>query len=166
MPGSSGHPIYIGLGSNLQHPIGQLRIALGRLESIPGSRLIRYSSLYRTRPLGPTDQPDFVNAVALLDTTLAPLVLLDALQEMERQQGRVRTGERWGPRTLDLDLLLYDDWHIESSRLRVPHPGLHLRAFVLYPLAEIAADLEVPGLGSVVRLRDVCDPLGIERLRD
>jgi 2-amino-4-hydroxy-6-hydroxymethyldihydropteridine diphosphokinase len=159
------HLAYIGLGSNLEHPTDQVRKALLRLAELPWSRLLCYSSLYRTRPLGPADQPDYINGAALLETGLTPERLLDALQGLEREQGRVRGPERWGPRTLDLDLLLYDDQLIETPRLSVPHRGLHQRAFVLYPLAEIAPDLEIPGRGLVGRLRDACDPLGIERLQ-
>lgn len=141
---------YIGLGSNLELPARQLRGALAELDDLPNTRLIRHSPLYRSAPLGPAGQPDYVNAVALLQTTLGAHALLDALQAIEQRHGRVR-GTRWGPRTLDLDLLLYGDQQIETPRLRVPHPQLHRRAFVLVPLRDIAPeDLDLPGLGRLV----------------
>jgi 2-amino-4-hydroxy-6-hydroxymethyldihydropteridine diphosphokinase len=124
---------YIGLGSNLQQPIQQVKQALLHLAELPQTHLLNASPLYRSAPLGPADQPDYINAVAALATRLSPLALLDALQTIERQQGRVREGERWGPRTLDLDLLLYAEQKIQNDRLRVPHPGLGERNFVLYP---------------------------------
>ena len=128
---------YIGLGSNLESPIEQVREALTELARLPLSRLVAASSLYASRPVGPQDQPDFINAVAALETRLSPLALLDQLQALE-QQHRRRRQRHWGPRTLDLDLLLYANDHINSPRLRVPHPQMTARAFVLLPLAEIA----------------------------
>ncbi|MGF1643392.1 MAG: 2-amino-4-hydroxy-6-hydroxymethyldihydropteridine diphosphokinase [Thiotrichales bacterium] len=144
---------YIGLGSNLARPIAQLRQARDALNRLPGSTLDAISGCYRNPPLGPPDQPDYVNAVARLITDLAPLELLDHLQAIERAQGRTRAGPRWGARTLDLDLLLYDDRVINEARLVVPHPGIAERAFVLWPLAEIAP----PGLriGSLGRLAEL-----------
>lgn len=139
----------VGLGSNLDDPIAQIRRACAALANLPESRLLATSSLYRTPPMGPPDQPDYVNAAALLETRLAPLALLDALQAIEAAQGRVRA-ERWGPRTLDLDLLLYGEARIETPRLTVPHPGLPERDFVLVPLREVAGDdLPVPGHGRL-----------------
>lgn len=132
---------YIGLGSNLESPIEQVREALNELATLPLSRLVAASSLYASRPVGPQDQPDFVNAVAALETRLSPLALLDQLQALE-QQHRRRRQHHWGPRTLDLDLLLYANDQIDSKRLRVPHPQMTARAFVLVPLAEIAPTLE------------------------
>jgi 2-amino-4-hydroxy-6-hydroxymethyldihydropteridine diphosphokinase len=162
---SSGSRAYIGLGSNLQQPAAQLRRALEALVRIPGSRLQTQSRLYRSRPLGPQDQPAFVNAVAELSTRLAPLELLDRLQALELIQGREHGGPRWGPRTLDLDLLLYGDRRIELPRLRVPHPGLAEREFVLYPLLEIAgSELTVPGLGRLGELVARCPRNGLEPL--
>ena len=157
--------VYIGIGSNLQQPIEQVRQALLRLAEIHQSRLLAYSPLYRSTPLGPADQPDYINAVAALATELAPLDLLAALQTIERQQGRVRSGEHWGPRTLDLDLLLYGDQQISNDRLIVPHPGLGERNFVLYPLYDIAgADLQIPGMGLLGQLLQACPAEGLELL--
>ncbi len=139
---------YIGLGSNLDRPVDQLRRALDELNDLPQTHLIRPSPLYRSPPLGPAGQPDYVNAVAWLQTTLAPLELLDGLQAIERAHGRERA-ERWGPRTLDLDLLLYGDRHIDSERLVVPHPQMHRRSFVLVPLHDVTPELFLPGLGPL-----------------
>ncbi len=141
------HTAFVGLGSNLDDPEAQVRRALDELAGLPESVLERTSSLYRTAPMGPPDQPDYVNAVARLATRLAPHRLLSALQAIERAHGRVR-GVHWGPRTLDLDLLLYDALRIADARLTVPHPGIAERSFVLTPLAEIAPDLDIPGVGA------------------
>jgi 2-amino-4-hydroxy-6-hydroxymethyldihydropteridine diphosphokinase len=135
---------YIGLGSNLDDPELQLRRAIEALRCIPESRLTAVSRLYRSKPMGPAEQPDYVNAVAMFDTCLEPLPLLDALQAIETAQGRVRSGERWGARTLDLDLLLYGAEVIALPRLQVPHPGLPLRNFVLQPLFDLAPELTLP----------------------
>jgi len=147
---------YIGLGSNLQEPIQQIQNALAVLKQLPDSTLVCYSSLYGSPPMGPADQPDYVNAVAELHTRLAPLKLLNILQTIEVRQGRLRDLRRWSARTLDLDLLVYGDQEINTPRLIVPHPGLHERNFVLYPLQEIAANLTIPGLGSIHRLTASC----------
>ncbi|MDQ5910342.1 MAG: 2-amino-4-hydroxy-6-hydroxymethyldihydropteridine diphosphokinase [Pseudomonadota bacterium] len=160
------HPVraYIGMGSNLQNPVAQVRQAFQALAGLPASRFIACSPLYRTAPVsGPPDQPDYVNAVAALDTALSPDELLTALQRIETSQGRVRT-VRWGPRTLDLDLLLYDALQRDDSRLTLPHPRLHERAFVLYPLYDIAPDLTIPGRGPLIELRKNCPPLSLIRL--
>ncbi|MEE2023330.1 2-amino-4-hydroxy-6-hydroxymethyldihydropteridine diphosphokinase [Alkalimonas mucilaginosa] len=140
---------FIGLGANLNNPMGQVRAAISALAGVPDSTLGRVSSLYGSKPMGPQDQPDYVNAVAELYTELSPLQLLDALQQIEQQQGRVRKDERWGPRTLDLDLLLYGNEQWQCERLTVPHYGLAEREFVLYPLQEIAADLQLPDGRSI-----------------
>ena len=140
---------FIGLGANLDNPMGQLRAAITALTTLPNSVLGRVSSLYGSKPMGPQDQPDYVNAVAEVYTVLSPLQLLDALQQIEQQQGRVRKDERWGPRTLDLDLLLYGNEQWQCQRLTVPHYGLAEREFVLYPLQEIAADLQLPDGRSI-----------------
>ena len=137
---------WIGLGSNLEQPRRQLARAFDELAALPDTALSARSSLYLSKPLGPADQPDYLNAVALLETRLAPLALLDALQAIEQAHGR-RRERRWGPRTLDLDLLLYDERIIESPRLVLPHPGLHLRDFVLAPLVELDPELTIPGRG-------------------
>ncbi|MCU7809291.1 MAG: 2-amino-4-hydroxy-6-hydroxymethyldihydropteridine diphosphokinase, partial [Candidatus Thiodiazotropha sp. (ex Semelilucina semeliformis)] len=129
---------YVGLGSNLEQPQSQVLKALTELSHLPNTALSKKSSLYRTSPVGPSDQPDFINAVASLLTALSPEELLDELQSLEQRHGRKRQGMRWGPRTLDLDLLLFSDMTIETARLQVPHCRIAGRAFVLYPLAEIA----------------------------
>lgn len=154
---------YIALGSNLQGPEAQIRAALDALDALPGSALLRCSSLYRSQAIGPAGQPDYINAVALLETRLAPRPLLQALQRRERQQGR-RDGPAWGPRTLDLDILLYDTLSVQEDGLRIPHPELAVRNFVLLPLQEIAPELHVPGLGALRELLAVCPPNPIERL--
>jgi 2-amino-4-hydroxy-6-hydroxymethyldihydropteridine diphosphokinase len=158
-------PAYVALGGNLGQPVLQITRALQALASLPESKLIARSSLYRTRPLGPLDQPDYINAVALLATGLSGESLLDALQAMETRFGRIRNGVRWGARTLDLDLLLYDEATISTARLQVPHPQMSQRAFVLYPLAEIApGDLHIPGQGALQELLARVSEDGIERL--
>ncbi|GHD65475.1 2-amino-4-hydroxy-6-hydroxymethyldihydropteridine diphosphokinase [Luteimonas padinae] len=141
----------IGLGGNIGDVSAALRAALDALDALPGTRLVRASRFYRTPAWGVEAQPDFTNAVAVLDTTLPARALLDALLDIERAHGRERAadGSRWGPRTLDLDLLLYGEAVIDEPGLVVPHPQLHARAFVLVPLAEVAADAEVPGRGRV-----------------
>ena len=139
---------YIGLGSNLEGPVEQLLKAFGELNELPQTRLVNRSPLYRSPPLGPAGQPDYVNAVARLQTVLEAHALLDGLQAIERAHGRVR-GERWGPRTLDLDLLVYGERRIDSERLVVPHPQMHRRAFVLIPLYDVAPELFLPGLGPL-----------------
>ena len=138
---------FIALGANLADPLGQVERALTALQQLPASRLLACSPLYRSRPMGPADQPDYINGVALLETSLTPHQLLDETQRIELEQGRVRKAERWGPRTLDLDLLLYDERCLDTPRLCLPHPRMHLRAFVLVPLCEIAPDCCIPGRG-------------------
>ena len=155
---------YIGLGSNLDNPELQLEMALAALDDIPDTSLVKYSSFYRSIPLGPGDQPDFINAVALLDTPLTAGQLLSQSQLIENRQGRVRGGQRWGPRILDLDILLYGDQVIDEPELTVPHPGIRYRNFVLMPLLELAPDLEIPGLGRVDELLDAAGSAGITRL--
>ncbi|PVZ83344.1 2-amino-4-hydroxy-6-hydroxymethyldihydropteridine diphosphokinase [Serratia sp. S1B] len=136
--------VYIALGSNLAHPIEQINNALAALDNLPQTERILCSPLYRTKPLGPQNQPDFLNAVVALDTQLFAEQLLDHTQAIERDQGRVRKDERWGPRTLDLDIMLYGDQVINTERLTVPHYGLKQREFMLYPLADIAPNLVLP----------------------
>ncbi|WP_215396570.1 2-amino-4-hydroxy-6-hydroxymethyldihydropteridine diphosphokinase [Rheinheimera oceanensis] len=135
---------YIGLGANLDEPVAQLQQAVQALKQLAGSKLVAVSGFYGSKPMGPQDQPDYVNAVAAIDTTLTAEQLLDALQQIEQQQGRKRKAERWGPRTLDLDILLYGNQVIATERLTVPHYGLRVREFVLYPLYEIAPQLNLP----------------------
>ncbi|SIN86959.1 2-amino-4-hydroxy-6-hydroxymethyldihydropteridinediphosphokinase [Sulfurivirga caldicuralii] len=138
----------IGLGSNLGDPISQLQAALQRLQAHDAISLTATSSFYRSAPQGDAEQPDYVNACALIETTLAPHALLAALQAIERDLGKIKRGH-WQAREIDLDLLLYGDAVIQSDDLTVPHPWLHKRDFVLVPLAEIAPDWMVPGKGSV-----------------
>ena len=154
---------YVALGANLGDPASTVRAAFGALANLPESRVVHCSSLYRTAPVGLTDQPEFVNAVAALETTLAPESLLDALLDIESRFGRIRA-EKNGPRTLDLDLLLYNDQTLDLPRLTLPHPRLHLRAFVLYPLAEIAPDLALPGRGRISAWLPAVANQGIIRL--
>lgn len=142
---------YIGLGSNLDDPRGHVEGALRELGGLPLTRLAAVSSCYASHPVGPQDQPDFINAVARVETRLSPLSLLDQLQALEQRHARVRQ-RHWGPRTLDLDLLLYDDQSMHHPRLRLPHPELGKRAFVVVPLHELAPSLELPGLGPVAAL--------------
>ncbi|WP_282876630.1 2-amino-4-hydroxy-6-hydroxymethyldihydropteridine diphosphokinase [Pseudomonas peli] len=156
--------VYIGLGSNLATPIEQLRSALAALAALPQTDLIAQSSFYSSDPLGPADQPRYVNAVAALDTELSPLALLDALQTIELEQGRTRKAERWGPRTLDLDILLFGERLLDEPRLTVPHYHMHARAFVLYPLAEIAPQLRLPDGRTLTALLSDCPFVGLERL--
>ena len=143
---------YIGIGSNLERPVHQVLQARDALARVSNTRLLGFSPLYRNPAVGPGQQPDYVNAVAAIETRLAPHELLDALQTIEANQGRVRGSVQWAPRTLDLDLLLYGDCQMSDERLTVPHPRLAQRAFVLRPLLDIAPDLDVPGLGSVATL--------------
>jgi 2-amino-4-hydroxy-6-hydroxymethyldihydropteridine diphosphokinase len=149
---SHWYPAYIGLGSNLQGPVGQLESGFELLAAIEDTRLIRQSSLYRSAPFGGVEQPDFVNAAASLLTRLSAQELLAELQRIENECGRDRGEVRWGPRVLDLDLLVYSNQIIEESGLSVPHPGIGERNFVLLPLGEIAPELEIPGLGNIRNL--------------
>jgi len=151
---------YIGLGSNLDDPLAQVQRALERLAELPDTRLIGQSRLYRSAPVGPEGQPDYINAVACLETALSPEILLDHLQQLEHQQGRVRT-LRWGPRTLDLDILLYDALVLQTPRLTLPHPEMINRSFVLYPLADLAPDLILPTGQSLQSLLDGCPSTGL-----
>ncbi|MGR8919424.1 MAG: 2-amino-4-hydroxy-6-hydroxymethyldihydropteridine diphosphokinase [Gammaproteobacteria bacterium] len=148
---------YVGLGSNLDEPAEQLRAALVALRQLPETRLVAESALYGNPPMGPQDQPDYVNAVAALETGLDARALLAELQAIERARGRVRDGKRWGPRVLDLDLLLYGAEVIAVEGLTVPHPGIAERAFVLVPLAEIAPGLTLPTLGPLDALLAAVD---------
>ena len=155
--------IYVGMGSNLAAPEQQLRSALDALTHLPGTTVAGVSAFYQSDSLLP-GQPRYTNAVAALDSRLAPLELLDALQAIENDQGRERL-ERWGPRTLDLDILLFGDRLIDEPRLKVPHYQMHLRAFVLYPLAELApASLTLPDGQTLDDLLAACPFVGLERL--
>ncbi|WP_461482695.1 2-amino-4-hydroxy-6-hydroxymethyldihydropteridine diphosphokinase [Porticoccus sp.] len=155
--------VYVGLGSNLGDPLTQLQRALEELGNLPLTRLIKCSSWYRSAPMGPQDQPDYYNGVAQLSTALEPLPLLRALQQIEQQHQRLRE-RHWGPRTLDLDILLYGDQSIDLPDLRVPHPGLYLRNFVLQPLAEISPALQFPDGSRLAMRLENCPSEGIVRL--
>ncbi|MFB2801899.1 2-amino-4-hydroxy-6-hydroxymethyldihydropteridine diphosphokinase [Shewanella seohaensis] len=135
--------VFVALGANLEDPKAQLDNAVTALSALAESQSLKVSPYYGSAPMGDVVQPDYINAVASFETSLAPIALLDALQEIENTQGRVRK-ERWGPRTLDLDLLLYGDAIIDEPRLKVPHYGMKERSFVLVPLAAIAPDLVLP----------------------
>jgi len=139
---------FVGLGSNLDNPVQQIRRALSQLEILPGTSVVAISSLYRSAPFGDVEQSDFVNAVAHLQTRLDAESLLQQLLGIESAQGRVR-GERWGPRIIDLDLLVHGDTISDSHELKLPHPGIAERNFVLLPLQEIAPETVLPGLGKV-----------------
>jgi 2-amino-4-hydroxy-6-hydroxymethyldihydropteridine diphosphokinase len=155
--------VYIGLGSNLDRPVVQLRRAFTELAQLPHTSGMQQSRFYRSKPLGPQDQPDYLNAVAALQTRLEPHELMQQLRNIELAHGRRRSPEtRWGPRTLDLDLLLYGERVLHTQGLTLPHPQLHKRSFVLYPLAELAPDLMIPGYGPVRLLRERCTSPAIE----
>lgn len=163
MPPAGFMPAYVGLGSNLDDPAGQLAKALDALAALPDTRLVAVSPRYRNPPLGPPDQPDYLNAVAGLLTRLSPRALLAALQGIEDAQGRRRDGQRWGPRTLDLDLLAYGTVRLESDALTLPHPGIGSRPFVLVPLAEVAPGLHLPDGRGVAALAAAVDATGLRR---
>lgn len=150
-----GHTAFIALGSNLDDPVAQVSAAMVALDALPQTRVLRRSSLYRTAPVGYLDQPDFINAVVQVETALAPHPLLDALLALERSRGRTREFHN-APRTLDLDLLLYDDRVLHEHGLTLPHPEMHRRAFVLQPLLEIAPDCVIPGVGSAAAAMRDC----------
>lgn len=154
---------FIGLGANLGDPAAQVRRAMSELDAIPKTRVLKCSSLYRSDPVGYASQPKFVNAVAEVETDLSPESLLDELNVVEDRHGRRRTIPN-APRTLDLDLLLFDDLVLARPELTVPHPRMHERAFVLAPLHEIAPQLAVPGRGKVADLLAGCAKQGVERM--
>ena len=163
-PGHRLLPTYVALGSNLDDPRVQVERAIAELDRLPGTRCVLRSSLYRSRPFGPVPQPDFINAVAGLLTELGPAALFAELKDLEMRLGRERPVVRWGPRRIDLDLLVHGNGRVTEPDLQVPHPGIAERAFVLEPLAEIAPDLEVPGVGRVRALREQVDSSDLERL--
>jgi 2-amino-4-hydroxy-6-hydroxymethyldihydropteridine diphosphokinase len=154
---------FVGLGANLENPLQQIRQAIAELDAIERTRVLVASSLYRSAPVGYADQPDFINAVAKLQTRLSPHELLDALHVIENRHGR-RRSVRNAPRTLDLDLLLYGMLVVHEEGLTLPHPRMHERAFVLLPLAEIAADASLPGHAPVSQLLAQVDRSGVEKL--
>jgi 2-amino-4-hydroxy-6-hydroxymethyldihydropteridine diphosphokinase len=154
---------YIGLGSNLQQPRNQVERALAELAQLPDCDLRGCSALYRSQAVGPGAQPDYINAVASLETVNSPLALLDQLQALEQLHGRQRL-ERWGPRTLDLDLLLYGDEQIDVPRLQVPHPQMLVRSFVLLPLHDLCRDLILPNGTAIQSQLQGLDCSGVQRL--
>lgn len=157
------HRAYVALGSNLQDPQQQVLRAFDELNGLPHTRVVACSALYRTAPVGYDNQPDFINAAAEVETELTPLALLRALLALETAHGRERPFPN-APRVLDLDLLLYDDLTMHDAELTLPHPRLHERGFVLYPLADIAPNLRIPGKGVVRDLLPACADQGVERL--
>jgi len=157
------HIAFIGLGSNLEQPRSQLQRAFADLDQLPGTRLIAQSSLYRSAPVGYLDQPDFMNAVAKIETALTPQALLQALLQIEHLHGRERTF-RNAPRTLDMDVLLYDNVQLHEQGLTIPHPQMHLRAFVLQPLLEIEPDCDIPAVGSAQQALQDCQGQVLERI--
>lgn len=159
------YPAFIALGSNLANPQSQVLTAFDELAKLRSSRLLTRSSLYRSAPVGRLDQPDFINAAAYMETVLSPHELLAALLDIERAHGRVREC-RDGPRTLDLDLLIYHDFECNDSSLTLPHPRMHQRAFVLQPLMEIAPDVRIPGQPALAELLAACGGQRLERLKN
>ncbi|WP_077287831.1 2-amino-4-hydroxy-6-hydroxymethyldihydropteridine diphosphokinase [Cognaticolwellia aestuarii] len=153
---------YIGLGSNLADPQAQIIAALKQLALLEHCLISDVSSLYFSRPMGPQDQPDYMNAVVAIETSLSPIELLEQLQSIENKAGRIRKDNRWGARILDLDILLYDQQMINTERLTVPHYGLKLREFVLLPLAEIAKELTLPDGDSVKILAQQIEKNGLK----
>jgi 2-amino-4-hydroxy-6-hydroxymethyldihydropteridine diphosphokinase len=156
--------VYVGLGSNLEDPVAQVLEAVEELEMIPDSILVSRSSLYRGKPMGLADQPDYVNAVVAMDTLLSAGSFLQELTRIEDLQGRVRDGEKWGPRIIDLDLLMYGKQKINTPDLTVPHPGMHERDFVIIPLSELAGDVNIPGQGRLTALINKCENHSLRKL--
>jgi 2-amino-4-hydroxy-6-hydroxymethyldihydropteridine diphosphokinase len=153
--------VYVGIGSNLDSPLEQVKSAIRELNSLPETHCTGQSACYRSTPMGPQDQPDYINAVVALETRLSPRSLLHELQQLEQAHGRLRGGSRWGPRTLDLDILLYADEVIDDPDLQIPHPGIMQRNFVLFPLYEVAPEIIIPGAG---RLADIVHQFPTEGL--
>ncbi len=153
---------YIGIGSNLDNPLQHVNIAINELKQLKGTTWVGVSSLYRSAPVGPAGQDDYINAVASFHTNLEPEILLDRLQQLENAHQRVRI-EHWGARTLDLDILLLDNICINTSRLTVPHPYIHLRNFVLIPLKELAGDIFINGT-KVSKLISDCPSGSLDKL--
>ncbi len=153
---------YIGLGSNLSDPQAQILSALTQIKQLEYCEVTSVSSLYFSRPMGPQDQPDYMNAVVAIETSLSPLALLEQLQRIENEAGRVRKEQQWGARVLDLDMLLFDQQLINTERLTVPHYGLKVREFVLLPLAEIAPNLLLPDGDSIQDLAQNIAPNGLK----
>lgn len=165
VPDRSPSLAFVGLGGNIGDSVATLRAAVHRLMTVPRSRVVSASRFYRTPAWGQENQADFVNAVVAIETALSPRALLDELLNIERDFGRARAGDgsdRWGPRSLDLDILLYGGREIDEPGLHVPHPYLHERAFALVPLLDLVSDIEIPGRGSARRALAQVDGAGIE----
>lgn len=158
--------VFIGIGSNLNNPIEQVKKALISLEKLPSTQLLKHSSLYQSSPMDFSQQPDYINAVAWLNTELSPLHLLTHLQAIEKQQGRIRTTQRWAARTLDLDLLLYGNLHYHDTTLTLPHEGLYQRAFVLYPLFECVPNLILPNGQALKDVLKLCDTQNLKKIEE
>ncbi len=158
------HPAYLGVGSNLNDPRAQVLQAIKRVAGFPATRVVLTSPLYSSRPFGPVVQPEFVNAVVGILTQLAADGLLCELQGLESAMGRPLERQRWGPRVIDLDILSYGRERRSDPDLKLPHPGIVERNFVLYPLADIAPDLDLPGLGRVSELKGRVTSEGLRRL--
>jgi 2-amino-4-hydroxy-6-hydroxymethyldihydropteridine diphosphokinase len=157
---------WLGLGSNLDQPVAQLNTAIASLNSTAGIEGLQTSGFYRTPPWGDVDQDDFINAVVQLETGLGAMPLLRVLQSIENTMGRQRSERQWGPRLIDIDLLLYGDLVLQTQELEIPHPRMHERAFVLMPLLELDKNLVIPGHGKVAKLLKNLDCSGISRLND
>ncbi|GAB4119047.1 MAG: 2-amino-4-hydroxy-6-hydroxymethyldihydropteridine diphosphokinase [Sideroxydans sp.] len=157
------HLAYLALGSNLDDPAAQVKSAMTALDALPHTHVLKRSSLYRSAPVGYVEQPDFINAVVQVETGLAPHALLDAMLALEQACGRTREFAN-APRTLDLDLLLYEDLVLHEHGLTLPHPQMHRRAFVLQPLLEIAPDCVIPAIGSAAEAAKACVDQQLERL--
>ncbi len=157
------HSAFIGLGSNLANPLTQVLQAMQAIDCLPETRVLARSALYRSAPVGYLDQPDFINAVVKVETALAPLALLQALLALEQQNGRTREYQN-APRTLDLDVLMYDNIQHHEHGLTLPHPQMHKRAFVLQPLLEIAPDCVIPGVGAAEKAMQQCTDQQLEKL--
>lgn len=155
---------WLGLGSNLQNPSCQLKTALEKLKSLDNTRIMKCSSFYRTPPWGDEQQDDFVNAVVEIETDLEPVSLLRELQSVENSMGRLRTGRRWGPRLIDLDLLMYGELQLHIAELEIPHPRMHERAFVLVPLCELDEMVHIPGKGRASELLESLESVNIHLL--
>ena len=152
---------WLGLGANLQQPLAQLKEAIRRINQTAGIELLQTSSFYRTPPWGDEDQPDFINAVVQVETSLAPLELLRQMQSIENDMGRVRKDRHWGPRMIDIDVLMHGNQTMDSQALMLPHPRMHERAFVLLPLCELDPAIEIPGRGRAVEFLDELGHAGI-----
>ena len=161
MSNTQSSHVYIGIGSNLESPLEQLKAAIAALREIPCTQLLTISNIYQTAPIGPAGQPDYTNAAALLESTLTPEALLDELQKIELDQGRVRE-VRWGPRTLDLDIILYAGMTIRTTRLTVPHVEMENRNFVLIPLMDISPELRLPSGKTLVEVTTLAGNEGIK----